>query len=348
MKRFYFNIILFLSIFLVVVFTFKANQKFYWGNKQMSTKMLHFYDSEEKYNTFFFGSSRVYRQIVPSIFDKTINSKTSSFNFGAPATFIPETYFLYEKFTDENQIKNSTIFIEVQPLLEIADINVGTKETIYYMNFNSLKFALNHIIADQKTNKIEKVEKSKNFILSFLANTICYTTFKGVFNSIFNFIEIDDRYLGQDNDGYLSKEQQLLDNLNPHIVRRARNRFLRKNKNRKDEKFIPRKVKMYEKAASNENYNEHHLKYLEYLIEDANSKNNELIFIMMPQTFQNTMGLFNKLPNENKIDVINPAKYSQLYQKKMSFDIGHFNEEGAAELTKLLAVEYIKWKEKYN
>jgi len=123
---------------------------------------------------------------------------------------------------------------------------------------------------------------------------------------------------------------------------------LRKNKNRKDEKFIPRKVKIYEKAASNENYNEYHLKYLEYLIEDANSKNNELIFIMMPQTFQNTMGLFNKLPNENKIDVVSPTKYSQLYQKKMSFDIGHFNEEGAAELTKLLAVEYIKWNEKYN
>lgn len=53
----------------------------------------------EKPDALFWGSSRIYRGIVPSVFDTACGLENiNSFNLGAPGTNPPESYYLYENF----------------------------------------------------------------------------------------------------------------------------------------------------------------------------------------------------------------------------------------------------------
>ena len=67
---------------------------------QFSDKLAHFAEHRDEYDTLFIGSSRTFRQILPSIFDPIMaagGQVAHSFNFGLDAMFSPEDAYVVEK-----------------------------------------------------------------------------------------------------------------------------------------------------------------------------------------------------------------------------------------------------------
>ena len=67
---------------------------------QFSEKLAHFAAHKDEYDTLFIGSSRTFRQILPSLFDPLMaagGQPARSFNFGLDGMFSPEDAYVAEK-----------------------------------------------------------------------------------------------------------------------------------------------------------------------------------------------------------------------------------------------------------
>ena len=83
---------------------------------QFSEKFAHFTAHKDEYDTLFIGSSRTFRQILPSIFDPIMaagGQPARSFNFGLDAMFSPEDAYVAEKIFALRPQRLRRVFIEV-------------------------------------------------------------------------------------------------------------------------------------------------------------------------------------------------------------------------------------------
>ncbi len=79
-------------------------------------KLAYFADHRDEFDTLFFGSSRTYSQIFPSLFDRITAEAglpTKSFNFGADGMFPPEDGFVAEKLFALRPKNLRRVFIEI-------------------------------------------------------------------------------------------------------------------------------------------------------------------------------------------------------------------------------------------
>src|SRR5690554_4110142 len=152
MKQFVVRTLLFIALFVFIKQTINTFAPYYWGNPWFAPKIEYLETKKDSLpNVLFFGSSRVYRQIDPSVFDKTFNNltnnKTKSFNLGAPATFSPQSFYLYENFLDSKLSQNADLmFLELTSIDLISDKLLHQERTRYWLNFIDFKFALKSII----------------------------------------------------------------------------------------------------------------------------------------------------------------------------------------------------------
>ena len=68
---------------------------------EVSEKLAYFARHKDEYDAVFVGSSRVYRQIAPGVFDRQVAASTGramrSFNLGAPSMFLPESLYVIDR-----------------------------------------------------------------------------------------------------------------------------------------------------------------------------------------------------------------------------------------------------------
>ena len=178
---------------------------YHWGNQYFSTK-INFLEKKklEKFNLFFFGSSRVNRQIVPSLFDSIVNAKNQlkikSFNLGSPATFCPQNYYLYENFVKTKESRNMKYcLIELMSVTPISDFFYHREQTNYWIGAKELRFVFKSINSDVKYKKEFKSKHIKRYVNSYIEN-ILHLGHLGKPISTDNFY--DSRFLGSNFDGY--------------------------------------------------------------------------------------------------------------------------------------------------
>ena len=175
MKSFVKKIILFVGIYLVITNVIFLFVPYHFGNPWYSTK-VNFLEEKEKdisFNTFFFGSSRIYRQINPSVFDSICSSQKSlldkkirSFNLGAPATFAPQTYYLYEKFLDSKLSgKVKYCFLEISDVQRLPSDQLGQERTNYFIDLNTLLFSCKSFFNDTNYDIAHKMYYSSLYFL---------------------------------------------------------------------------------------------------------------------------------------------------------------------------------------
>jgi len=116
---------------------------YYWGNPGYAAKMDFLGKQRDSFNVFFIGSSRIYRQAMPLVFDAHTQSKTRSFNLGYRATFNPESYYLVENFIKEKAVQPTSILIELQPFVPIADRNLYTVRSNYFLDYSYFSLVKN-------------------------------------------------------------------------------------------------------------------------------------------------------------------------------------------------------------
>ena len=79
------------------------------------------------------------------------------------------------------------------------------------------------------------------------------------------------------------------------------------------------------------------------LIDKSNQKGIKLIFVLPAVRLTNgMMAVFNALPAENKIEICDPIKYPELYERENWIDPVHLNKIGSEFLTKYLFGELNK------
>lgn len=104
--------------------------------RHVTPKLHHLEEHFEEYEILFVGSSRVYRQISPKVFDERLRSRgldLPSFNAGVPAAKSVEVWHLLQELADGRDVRTRYVLIEPDGLLVgIARENVGTEREIYW------------------------------------------------------------------------------------------------------------------------------------------------------------------------------------------------------------------------
>lgn len=344
MRRLIKKLIAFVLIVYFLMHCYNQLLPYYWGNQGWVTKMDLLKSQPNEYNTFFIGSSRIYRQVNPMVFD-SISKTTNSFNLGFAATFNPETYYLLNGLLKDDDFKVRNLVVEMQPLIRISKVNNHTRKVKYFMNFRMFKFVFKHFFNSPNYSLKAKIKTLKAYFISYgenlfniglLKDSIEYFRRNGDFESKGEYYR-----LGHSKRGFLSLQEQLMLYPNNHLQERV-NEF----KADSSQSIIRKKILINSKAdSSNFKLNSVHNDYVHKLIKIAGEKNIHIVFVLPPKlsrlSFKQVYPIFKKLPQKNKIDLLDPMKYPEFYKEENSFDIGHLNDNGSEIFTKSLAQKFV-------
>ena len=345
MKSFFTKFLLISLIYIAISMLISYAIPYHWGNPWFSTKIQFLEkDSQIEYNTFFFGSSRIYRHIDPKVFDSTFNSiseeKLYSFNLGAPSTFNPQCYYLYEKFLSSPLSSTAKYcFIELMEVDLLIDYYMHEERTSYWQNYSDILFVGKSVYANNQLGLKRKLKSGINYLTSFLENLLHLGHFG---KQIVSENYYKDKYLGPLKNGFFSLDYESKTTKDPFMVEYFRER--KKPILKKPELIDYRKAKILNSYNNiSDTCDRVNLNRISELIQISRQKGIELIFILSPRYGnQKLLNLSRQLPEMNIIDVSNPQNYDLLYKYENSFDVGHLNSKGAGEYSKILAVELEK------
>lgn len=127
----------------------------------VSPKLRYFKAHEDKFDTVFIGTSRVYYQIAPEIFDRAMaehGTPTRSFNLGVAGMAPPESFLLLERFLALRPAKLKWVFIEFEPVQANWDpARRSTHRLLYWHNWRLTSIALRKAIDPRGTARSRKM-----------------------------------------------------------------------------------------------------------------------------------------------------------------------------------------------
>jgi hypothetical protein len=338
MKQFLINILLF--TLLLAVYTFIVNLlpvKELSGNDHNLQKEKYFYSIKNNYNTIFLGSSRTFRHINPAVFDSILNSRNipvKSFNFGTPATYYPECFYILNKLVDNNN-HLQYVFLELQQVNDIGKINLFASKTYYYLNLKYLDFVTQYAIFSQM-NLLHKLSFTGKYYLAYL-----YKLFAGKYNAILQKQSSGKYVLGKNKNGFLSLDEHI--NLKTAEYKEINNN---RKKLLKDTLALKKRAEISVNQFSNKTAynNAFFTNYLINLVNQLAQNNIHLYFIIPPRlkSYHEFISLQNSEIANRIIQLADASEFPMFYQFKYSFDIGHLNEQGANIYTQILAEKFIK------
>jgi hypothetical protein len=343
MKKFFKKILIVLVGYLLVVQLINFFAPYHWGNPWYSSKIqfLENKNLEKEYNTFFFGSSRIYRQLDPKLIDSIVNQQSNveinSFNLGAPATFCLQNYYLYEHFLNSELAANAKYtIIELNSANEIPRNRLNEERTYYYQNFPDLYFLYKYTLEDKKGFSFKSFSFLSGYFISYLEKIILPANLK-------HFMVSDDfykeKYLGVDKRGYFSLEYDIKTTEDTIVL----NNLLERKKELNVEELNHRKNEIQNDYLTGRgNYNKTHLAKIKYLISKSKEHGIHLFFLMSPRAVDEDIICLSKhIPSSNLLDFANPNEYELLYVKENSFDNGHLNNKGSIEYSNLFSKKFI-------
>ena len=146
---------------------------------QFSEKLAHFAAHKDEYDTLFIGSSRTFRQILPSIFDPLLiagGQSARSFNFGLDGMFSPEDAYVAEKIFALRPQRLRRVFIEVSFFnTDFAAQAPETRRALYWHDLHRTALLCRYILPFGKSSKIrdpERWAKAWQHVRLFLVRTL--------------------------------------------------------------------------------------------------------------------------------------------------------------------------------
>ena len=340
MKRFLLRLAAFVLLYLVVISSISTLFPYYWGNPWYGSKIKYLENEGfKKHNTYFIGSSRFYRQINPLIFDTTLNQQTGdvvvSFNLGAPATFTPQTYYLYENFLNSKLAESTKYcFLELTEVDNISADLIDEERSSYWITTKEFKFAITSFLKNKNITQLKKARNISHYLVSF---------FKSLFHighfgqQITEDNYYSPEYLGSGQNGYYPLEEQLDFTTNSNV----RNNLLKRNKSILNNSEIIERRREESVASYNMDgvaIDQIQLQRINHLINKSKEKGIHLFLVLSPRSkVPELIRLGNSLSKDHFIDLSNPNKYPELYQPEYSFDVGHLNTKGSEIYSRLLA-----------
>lgn len=317
---------------------------YYWGNPWYSSKAqyLERQDQRSLPDTYFFGSSRIYRHIDPQVFDsvfyRSSGRSIQSFNFGAPATFVPQSYFLYEKFLASGLSREAKFaFIELSDIKPVASIQ--SDSDVYWHNLSDLVFLYRATLHNPWQTLTHKANIMATHLMAFTKRIFLVKPYgQQLLDSRF----YDENYVGPHHNGYYALESELATTQNEVIhtdIRQRRKDLLQ------DSLALSKRARLFREYLTDttgaQRVDQVHLDRINQLIAQSRVKGIRLIFLLPPRTAsRNLASLYRVLPEEHKLPLSGTTDYAAFHTMEYSFDIGHLNRAGAIQYSTLLAQKF--------
>ncbi len=316
----------------------------------ISEKFRKFEEHKNDYNTLFFGSSRIYRHIIPRVFDQRMASQgydIKSYNLGVSGMNFAETYFFLQKILETKPMNVKWVFIESPDFdWNIADENLKTDRVIYWHTLEHTLWIYKFILESDVplTRKLFLIREHTIPLIYHIFNIsqadplIRNFIFSQPDENPYLIRERDRRdYSSPGEDGYLA-----LDDEDPTYTQFAqRNQDYLSNL----ESYQKKVLKLIENQK-----NSNHRTFLKPLELRTIKEITQLIIKMDAQPI---LILSPILSNQIQLVIASqggqisplisfndPIKYPELYDPKNRFDSDHLNKTGAQKITKLLADQF--------
>jgi hypothetical protein len=300
----------------------------YYGNKVHSQKINILKEHAGEFNTVFMGSSRVYRQLNPELFDSLLTHlNLHTYNLASPASFNPESYFLYEQLLEEDNLQLKYAILEIAPMADIGVVNVASQKSFYWQSVNSLQYCYDYLQksrlpSGERTNVISK------YLLSYLIGKLDLTRFSV---SESKKEEITYNLLKTSRDGYMALDDD------PNSSRRL-------VKFGSDTTVAQKRINAASFISTRDytkQFNQAHFAKLTELKEKSRLKGITLKFLIPPKlsSYSELMALRQQMPDD-VIELASYAQYPEFYLSRYTFDEGHLNKTGSKLLTATLAEKF--------
>ena len=202
----------------------------------VSQKFRFFAAHRDEFDTLFIGSSRVYFQISPAIFDRVTRDSgmpTHSFNFGVGGMYLPETAYLLEQILNLKPRNLKWVFIEYDELqTKWSPENQSSRRALYWADWKRVSLLLRKL-TDAGTDPLwlpdparlrdiilcQNDDKSTRSLLTFYAGQLekNYTNIARAGDVLGYFLGPDTKerrasYLGAGSDGYVTRPNRMSPN----------------------------------------------------------------------------------------------------------------------------------------
>ncbi|MCB9232125.1 MAG: hypothetical protein H6581_10705 [Bacteroidia bacterium] len=306
---------------------------YYWGNVPLKTKMVYLKQHKKDFDTFFIGSSRVYRQINPATFDSITGRK--SFNLGFAGIYVPEALAFLENFLQDDLTPGTTVFFELQSPKQIPPPEKLYVKHYYFLNPGTWFFVRDYFTELGQEHFIPNYRAAawrRFFKVGLLKNMLKYSESDLIGNG-------PPKLLGPAGNGYFSLDDEMALG-SPNKKKKLEKRSQQEGK----EAYLAQISGdlLREKNDSDpEDYPHTYLNKMLDLIRLAEEQQVKLIFLYPPRMVRHT-SLAAKIPPANCLSLNHPADFPELYAPENYFDQSHFNRRGAEVFTKLVAKGYLE------
>jgi len=311
----------------------------------VSQKFRFFAAHKDEFDTLFIGSSRVYFQISPAIFDRVTRESgmpTHSFNFGVGGMYLPETAYLLEQILNLKPRNLKWVFIEYDEMqTKWSPENQTSRRALYWADWKRVSLLLRKL-TDAGTDpfslpspaKLRDIalrredEKNTRSLLTFYAGQLekNYTNVSRAADVFSQFLGRDTKerrasYLGAASDGYVTRPNRMSPN-----QAAAYERGLAAAMAQTDVRPLsPYAAEAYRQCA-----------------QEVRKIGATPIFLITPSTTEINVSAENASLREVVMAFNNPRTYPNLYHSSVRRDGQHLTKSGAEEFTRIVAANFVE------
>lgn len=311
----------------------------------VSQKFRFFAAHKDEFDTLFVGSSRIYFQISPAIFDRVTRESglpTHSFNFGIGGMYLPESAYLLEQILDLKPRNLRWIFIEYDELQTMwSPENRGSRRALYWADWKRVSMLLPKL-TDAGSGPFwlpnparlrdivlrQNDEKNTRSLLTFYAAQLekNYTNVARAADVLDYFLSRDANkprasYLGAASDGYVTKP----DRMSPSQAAAYERAFSAAMAQNSTRALSPYAVEAYRQCA-----------------QEVRGIGAAPIFLITPSMTQINFATESDGSPGVVMAFNNPRAYPSLYRSSVRRDGQHLTKSGAEEFTRIVAANFVE------
>jgi len=322
MKEFILKSLLFAICITIVILAINVFLPLGWGKIRLAHKTEYFLEHRNEYNTIVVGSSLVHNHIKPTVFDELTTENTSTFNLGLGSMYFFESYYFLENLLKKDIDINNVIFL-IQFPRPIADINMGTIETNYFLDFKRYQLARNYFTDVNDLNKLWK-----SFLYNKLQIGSLFERISFPFRLKNYYLENDDLSLNLGYDNLMNSNTEY--KRNQDRVRQL-DEWWEKLEINLQSQITTNRTTFLRKVINVDLY----MEYIAEINKMCNEHKVRCTFLLMPNyDFQE------EFKNYSYIYMGNSKSFPEFYSSEFRADRGHLNDKGAELFSRRLAKSY--------
>jgi hypothetical protein len=333
------------AAFLITCFGLRAVLPFPEIDGGVSQKFRFFSEHKDEFDTLFIGSSRIYFQISPTVFDRVTAEaglRTHSFNFGVGGMYLPESAYLLEQILNLKPRNLKWIFIEYDELqTKWSPENQTSRRALYWADWKRVSLLLRKL-TDAGTARLWLPEAAKlreivlrqhgdentRSLLTYYVTQVerNYTNVSRASDVLDYFLSRDTKerrasYLGAASDGYLPRPGEMSPSQGAAYERELATAIAQAG----TRPLSPYAVEAYRQCAK-----------------EVRNIGAAPIFLITPSTTQIDIATEGTEMPGVVMAFNNPQAYSSLYRSDVRRDGQHLTKSGAEEFTRMLAVNFVE------